>query len=161
MNGKLIFRKFLVQVLYIFILEFVMYVVAHFIPNPTYMIVIGGFIIAVVIYVRRTKRDGPEDEYHSGTDVDGLFDDIKYLFTGFSEFRAESVSGAIIAFILLILDILSGLGVIIESGNAPLVILFAFLSYLIEYAVFFVINAAIWLILFRQYHATRVKHPPV
>ena len=161
MNGKLIFRKFLVQVLYIFILEFVMYIVAHFIPNPTYMIVIGGFIIAVVIYVRRTKRDGPEDEYHSGTDADGLFDDIKYLFTGFSEFRAESVSGAAIAFILFLLDVLPNMGAIIESGQALIVIILTFLSYLIEYAVFFIVNAAIWLILFRQYHATRVKHPPV
>ena len=92
MNGKLIAKKLLSQILYFLVFTVVMMIVGNFIPNPIYMIIIGGIAIAGLVYLRRSKRGEPEDEYLAGTTSDDLTDDIKYLFGGFSEFRAEAAS---------------------------------------------------------------------
>ncbi len=153
MNGKLIAKKLLSQILYFLVFTVVMMIVGNFIPNPIYMIIIGGIAIAGLVYLRRSKRGEPEDEYLAGTTSDDLTDDIKYLFGGFSEFRAEAASAAFATAVLIVLSIINPL--ISEevefsvSGIIELVIM---------YAVVMVVDAAIWLILFRQYHSARVKH---
>lgn len=154
MNGKLILKKLLLQLLHIFILTVVMFAVGNFIPNAIYMIVIGTAIITGIVYARRTKHGEPEEEYHKATDSDALGDDIRYLLTGFSEFRAELISAAIITLIFLIIDTFSSFAAVVNGGIQP----GSVITYIIIYAIFFVIDAAVWLILFHQYHETRVRN---
>ncbi len=153
MNGKLIAKKLLSQILYFLVFTVVMMIVGNFIPNPIYMIVIGGIAIAGLVYLRRSRRGEPEDEYLAGTTSDDLPDDIKYLFGGFSEFRAEAVSAAVATAGLIVFGIVDSLISEEMEFHASSII-----ELVIMYAVVMVVDAAIWLILFRQYHSSRVKH---
>ncbi len=156
MTGKLICKKLMVQILYFLIMTIIMIIVGNFIPNAIYMLVISCLAIAGLVYLRRSKRGEPEDEYLAGTTSDDLIDDIKYLFGGFSEFRAEVVSAAVIAGFMIAVDIAGMIAVVNEGktvGRFDSIVSFIFM-----YAVFFVADAVIWLVLFRQYHSSRVSH---